>query len=542
MAKKKEIIPNDNNNAICYYRYSSEAQNDKSIEQQQEEAKRYCDEHGYHIIKEYADRAMSGANFDRPEFQMMLNDVKNLRPGHLILWKGDRLSRNRLDAQIAKKIIRDAGVKIEYVSEYVPVEEAEMVLIEGMQETFAEFYLVQLKHNVTRGLKYNAEQALYNGHKILGYKGERKKKYEIDEKTAPIIQRIFNDYADGKPMKVIADELNKAGYTTVREKPFTEKSLWHTLSNRSYIGEYRWGEIVVPDGFPPLVSIEDFERVQDMMQKNKHGGRGGAKKLQASTLEGIDFWLTGHLFCGECGASLCGSSGTGSKGKLYYYYTCTNRKKHNCKKKNVRKDDIESVVANVLEECLNDSALRLLIAQKVYEYYMQENSSDDSYEKSLVENIKDIDKKLKNILNAIEAGIFNDTTKERMQELEEQKRLYSDELVVEQNRQKYALKPEHVVRYLECFVGNLNEPSLREKVLDYLIENIYLYDDKVVINFYYSEDKREINFAEFKEHLDSVDRIMKIMDGDTLHTDSYSKKLNAMWESIIAKDEDDESF
>ena len=43
---------------------------------------------------------------------------------------------------------------------------------------------------------------------------------------------------------------------------------------------------------------------------------------------------------------------------------------------------------------------------------------------------------------AIEMGIFNETTQERMQELEERKRLYNDELTAEKNRQKYALKKE----------------------------------------------------------------------------------------------------
>ena len=62
-------------------------------------------------------------------------------------------------------------------------------------------------------------------------------------------------------------------------------------------------------------------------------------------------------------------------------------------------------------------------------------------------------------------GVVNETTQNRMQELEERKRLFNDELIAERNRQKYALKREYVLRYLECFVGSLNEPSLRDKVL-----------------------------------------------------------------------------
>lgn len=541
MALTKKFVQNNNTNAICYYRYSSHAQRECSIEQQQQEAHRYCKAHGLHIVKEYADKAITGTRDDRPQLELMLNEVEKIRPAYLILWRSDRLARDRYDATIIRRKLRNCGVLVEYTAIELPKDEANRVLVEAIEDAMAESEVIKLSHNVTRGLKFNAEKALYNGRKILGYIGKPQQRYEKDPITAPIVECIFSDYANGKPMKVIADELNMAGFTTVREKPFTEKSLWHTLRNRSYIGEYRWGDIVVPDGFPPLVSVETFEKVQEMMEKNKHGGRGGAKKLSVNSLEGVDFWLTGKLECGECGEALSGISGTGRSGKLYYYYACINHKKHKCAMKNIRKDDLERIVAHILDECINDATLRMFIANEVYQYYMREFGSDDGREQALVESIKETDKALKNYLRAIEMGIINETTQARMLELEERKRELTDELTVERNRQKYALKKEHVVRYLKCFIGNLNEPSLRDKVLAYLVEKIYIYRDKIVINFYYSEDKREIDFKEFNDYLNNLDYIMEKIDG----ADSFKKgqkKLNAMWKSIFAEEEGEMSF
>lgn len=80
------------------------------------------------------------------------------------------------------------------------------------------------------------------------------------------------------------------------------------------------------------------------------------------------------------------------------------------------------------------------------------------------------------------------------------------------------------MRYLACFVGSLKEPALRDKVLAYLVEKIYIYDDKIVINLYYGEDNREINLQEFKEHLKNIDNIMKYMDGEASFED-YQKEL-----------------
>ena len=100
---------------------------------------------------------------------------------------------------------------------------------------------------------------------------------------------------------------------------------------------------------------------------------------------------------------------------------------------------------------------------------------------------------------------------------------------------------EHVVLYLECFIGSLNEPSLRDKVLVYLIENVYIYSDKVVVNLYYSEDNRKIDLKEYNKYLDNLDNIKEIMNGAESFV-SVQKKLDAMWESIIALDEDEQSF
>ena len=64
MAKKK-LKYNDNNLAIAYYRYSSHAQNETSIDQQREAAQRYAEAHGLTVVREYEDAAISGTEENR---------------------------------------------------------------------------------------------------------------------------------------------------------------------------------------------------------------------------------------------------------------------------------------------------------------------------------------------------------------------------------------------------------------------------------------------------------------------------------------------
>ncbi len=292
MARSKKFKQNDNNLAIAYYRFSSHSQNDASIDQQKELAHAWADAHGLTIVKEYEDAAISGTKEDRPGFQLMLSEVAKIRPSTLIMWKTDRLGRDKYvlamakkeirDAgctlimwktdrlgrdkyvlAMAKKEIRDAGCEIHLLAENIPTEGPEGILVEGLMDAMAEYYSRQLSQNIQRGMDYNAQHALFNGHKVWGYGVDREtKKYVVDEDTAPFVQLMFAEYAAGKAMQEICDEFNAQGLRTTRGAEFGVKTMNKMLQNRAYIGEYHHGDIVVPDGMPALVDVKTFDEVQ----------------------------------------------------------------------------------------------------------------------------------------------------------------------------------------------------------------------------------------------------------------------------------------
>ena len=82
-------------NAVVYARYSSHKQGEQSIEGQLASARKYAAEHGYTIIHEYCDRAQTGRNDDREQFQQMLKDTAKHQFKAIIIWKIDRFGRNR---------------------------------------------------------------------------------------------------------------------------------------------------------------------------------------------------------------------------------------------------------------------------------------------------------------------------------------------------------------------------------------------------------------------------------------------------------------
>ncbi len=388
MARRKKVPVNDNNIAIAYYRCSSAAQ-DTSIEQQKEAVRKYADAHGYNLTEdnEYPDDGISGTTDNRPHYRQMLSDIKWKKPHVLILWKSDRLGRDKYDLAFARKIIRDAGCLIEYVAEPSSDGSPEASLMEGIIDSMSAYYSDNLSVNVSRGQKFNADRGLYLGKKIFGYtttgEGRHNIRYVIDPKTGPVVKRIYKMYIDGKKsMAQIAEIVNAEGWRSVNGREFDTNKIRRILKNDEYLGIYKNKGVVIDDGtaLPALITKETFDAAQQMLVHNK--------KYGAQNIKGIKdeygtprFWLTGKLFCGECSTPehdepMQGTSGTSKTGAKHYYYSCNDQHKgkrgKGCKKKPVKKDLIEDLVCFHLTTYLQNTENLASLAVDIAEYYKKE--------------------------------------------------------------------------------------------------------------------------------------------------------------------------
>ncbi len=511
MEVKRRFKQNPGNTAIAYYRYSSTSQRDASIEEQKAEAWKYAAQHGYTIIKEYNDYAITGTTDERPEFKLMLNEVTQLRPSYLILWDTDRFARDRYDAATYKKRIRAAGVKIVYIIAGIPDNNEQVQnLIEAIKEANDENYIIALRENVTRGLRYNAEKALYNGRKMLGYRGMKDRPYEIDETTSPIVHKIFRDFIEGVPLQKLANDLNNSGMRSVNGKEFSINSLRHILKNRAYIGEYRYSDIVVRDGMPALIDEDTFLVAQAKFEEKSRKQRKniGVPNENAKT----DYWLTGHIECGNCHEPLHGVSGTSRHGYKCFYYYCLGRRRKKCNLSNKKKAELEAIVKYLLEELLNDSALIIAIAYMCYEQYLLEHSGVEGLINSYEVGLKRIRKSRNNILDAIKNGAYTKAFNAELEKLDKEEEAMQDSLDNARLRKDAELKVTDIIRFFYSFAGNLDDPKNRKKLLDILIEKIYVYEEEVVITFYFSQDQRILNIQETMEMINNRKKILEYFD------------------------------
>ena len=97
---------------VIYARYSSQRQNETSIEAQLEECHRYCKENGYNVIREYIDKEITGRISDRPQFLKMIEDSEERLFEAVIVYQFDRFSRDKYDNALFKKKLHDYGVKV----------------------------------------------------------------------------------------------------------------------------------------------------------------------------------------------------------------------------------------------------------------------------------------------------------------------------------------------------------------------------------------------------------------------------------------------
>ena len=471
--------------AVIYARYSSDNQREESIEGQIRECTAYAEKNGITVVKHYIDRALSAKTDNRPDFQQMIKDSEKRLFDIVLVWKLDRFARNRYDSAHYEYQLERNHVKL--VSATEPISDSPAgIMVKSMLTGMAEYYSAELSEKVVRGMTENVLKGKYNGGTIpIGFKVDKEKFFQIDPLKAPFVVEAFQRYNDGATMKELMNWLNDSGVTTNRNQKFTYNSVQTLLTNKRYLGENHFKDIVMPDSIPAIVDKDLFEEVQLKIKKNS---RAPARHKAED-----DYLLTTKLFCGMCGAMMFGECGTGRNKVVHHYYKCATAKRFKtCKKKTVRKEWLEDLVVAETMKLIQDDAVIDAIVAEVMELQDQENTTLPLLEKQM----REVENGIENMLNAIQAGVLTNSTKSRLEKLEAQQK----ELEVRIAEEKIA-RPrlsENQVRFWLTRFRKIdpNVKSHRETLINTFVNAVYLYDEKVLITFNYKDGTKTITFDE----------------------------------------------
>lgn len=449
--------------AVIYARYSSNNQTEQSIEGQVHVCQDFAQKNDIIIVDSYIDRAISGTTDNRDSFQQMLKDSNNKKWDYVLVYKLDRFARNKFESAIHRKHLKDNGVKLLSVMENIP-ETPEGILLESLLEGMNQYYSEELAQKVSRGLHESRMKGHCIGSVPYGYIKENKKLI-INEEESLILQRIFEDYSNGYTILQISRKFIQENITN-NGKPFMPETIRHFLHRKLYTGEYEINGKQYNNIYPQIISKELYEKVKTKIDSNRYGCR----KPNHET-----FKLKDKIYCGCCDKKMYPVTAKNYDGSPLRYYKCLTTKKRNCEIGNIDKDFIENVIDRFLIEQFNNSKNLEEITNKIYELQKKQLCSNNLLN-SLKRDLQKTNTSISNLLSAIEKGIFTTTTKQRLEELEQQKQTLTEKLIIEESKQTFEVSKEDIKEHFRCIMKECPNCAIQQ-----LIRRINVYSNKIEI-------------------------------------------------------------
>ncbi len=332
--------------AALYARVSTPRQfeNNLSHPDQLAQMRRWCEQNGHTVVKEYVEPGDSATDDKRPVFQDMILDAQQ-KPELfqlIVVHSFSRFFRNLVEATLYERKLAKYGVKMVSITQHTS-DDPSGEMQRRMIMLFDEYQSKENGKHTLRGMQENARQGYYNGAKApFGYKtiatgqtgtrGRIKKKLAIEPAEAEIVREIFELYIGVKGesprmgMKEIAKTLNGRGLL-MRGKLWRVQKVYNILSSSTYAGVHvfnkedsktrkvkdksEWVKVQVP----AIIEQEHFDKAakfRDVYTPMKCKPRREVSR----------HLLTGLLRCDCCGSTMVLVYG---KDERYRYYKCSSR-------------------------------------------------------------------------------------------------------------------------------------------------------------------------------------------------------------------------
>ena len=285
---------------------------------------------------------------------------------------------------------------------------------------------------------------------------------------------MFNECACGKQVKTIYQELNQKGILH-RGKPFARNTVYHMLANEKYNGIYKHGEEIFTNIYPRIVSPDIFEIVKNKIEANKYGKHKPE----------IIYLLKNKVRCGYCGKRVNSDSGTSKNGSIMRYYKCTGKRnaKAKCRLKPIRKEKLENIVLETVIEAFSLPSNISNFAEQVLSLIKKKNS-DYSVLNLLKSDLDKIEKSISNLIDCMERGMATDSTNQRLKELEAKRNILKENILLEQTKTRSQITKDDIIKHI---ITALKKTP--RQIIDLLIKEIRLYDNKIEIDFHFVDKK-----------------------------------------------------
>lgn len=340
------------------------------------------------IVSERVDDGYSGSSFERPAFQMMMEDIRRGTVDCVIVKDLSRFGREYIDAgKYIERLFPALGVRFIAVNDHIDSKEDD-----GRDDITVPFknlmndaYCRDISIKIRSHLEVKRRNGEYTGaFTPYGYKKDENDRNRLvpDPYAAGVVREIFRMKIQGMSQTAIADRLNGQGvlspmeykhsigiriqdhFRTHRQAEWSSMSVRRVLENEVYAGTLIQGRHSTPnhkikkivekpeeewirteDSHEPVVSRRDFAIVQKLL---------GMDTRTSPDEDGV-YVLAGLAVCGGCGAPMV-KRNVPAAGRVYSYYICSRNAaaKKECGPHRIPKDRLEKLVLDVLQAHIAD--------------------------------------------------------------------------------------------------------------------------------------------------------------------------------------------
>ncbi len=354
-----------------YIRVSTHWQVDKdSLQVQKRELSAYAEMVlGISDYVVFEDPGYSAKNTDRPDYQRMMDRLRTGEFSPLLVWKIDRISRNLLDFAQMYSELKQLGITFVSKNEQFDTSSAIGEAMLKIILVFAELERNMTSERVTAVMLSRANNGQWNGGRVpYGYAYDKEtKEFTQHPEEAKVIKTIFNKYEQTQSVLHVSRYLNDASLTTRAGKPWSATGVHKILTNIFYVGSYLYNVhsdgkaqerknqsewITIEEHHEPIISQEQFDRIQFLLKRNK---RGGMEKGEVHICKNIHIFA-GILRCGSCGSNMSATlDRKRADGWRPSIYACAKRRNDNSSCKNKYISDVTlgpfvfNYIANIIK-------------------------------------------------------------------------------------------------------------------------------------------------------------------------------------------------
>jgi len=447
--------------AAIYIRVSTADQVENySIESQRERLEAFCKSKGWEIYDTYIDGGYSGASLERPALQEMLSSLNNFDA--VVVYKLDRLSRSQRDTlSLIEEHFLTNNVDFVSITETLDTSTPFGKAMIGILSVFAQLERETIAERMRMGHIKRAEEGFRTSGGNYDPSGYNRSNglLEIKEEEAKHIQLVYDLYERYHSITKIQEHLKSIGEPVWRFRRYRD-----ILSNRLYIGEVSFAGKYYKGQHEAIISVEQFDRVQTLL--NRHKGHNAHKAKQSL--------LSGLITCGECGEPYMTYQSTDQtkKGPVKYrYYICRARRfPSEYEKKCMNKTWNQ----NKLDDSITD-AVKMLTFKNQFERKEKKPTNFNLL-------IKRIDEKIERLLVLYTEGKFDvDLLDKQLSKLNDEK----EDLLDQKSKQEEESNSEFSLHQLHQYAIDLEKTDFKERqaIVQKLIDQVIIEGESIRVEW-----------------------------------------------------------